>query len=136
VLPGCRHTNTMYWDVVMLYIRKHVHLQNLEMCLHLPGDLTCWIYVHRQKFKFVLHLRGDVCVDALKSYSVAKTHRIPYLDRLFSSKEPYNWWLFCGKKPATQDILCIFATLLCVDARKTHPRLKHNINIFTYIYIV
>ena len=27
-------------------------------------------------------------------YRVAKTHRMPYLYRLFSAKEPYNQWLF------------------------------------------
>jgi len=30
-------------------------------------------------------------------YRVAKTHRMPYLHRSFSAKEPYNLWLFCGK---------------------------------------
>jgi len=30
-------------------------------------------------------------------YKVAKTHRMPYLDRLFSAKKPCNWWLFCRK---------------------------------------
>jgi len=31
----------------------------------------------------------------------AKTHRMPYLCRSFSAKEPYNSWLFCGKRLAT-----------------------------------
>jgi len=30
-------------------------------------------------------------------YRVAKTHRVPYRYRSFSAKEPYIWWLFCGK---------------------------------------
>jgi len=34
-------------------------------------------------------------------YRVAKTHRMPYLYRSFSAKEPYNLWLFCEKGPAT-----------------------------------
>jgi len=34
-------------------------------------------------------------------YRVAKTHRIPYLYRSFSAKEPYIQWLFCGKWSAT-----------------------------------
>ena len=32
-------------------------------------------------------------------YRVAKTHRMPYLSRSFSAKEPYNQWLFCEKYP-------------------------------------
>ena len=29
----------------------------------------------------------------------------------FPTEEPYNQWLFCGKRPATQGNICIFATL-------------------------
>jgi len=47
----------------------------------------------------------------LKSYRVAKTHRMPYLYRSFSAKEPYNYWLFCGTWPATQGILWVFVNL-------------------------
>jgi len=43
-------------------------------------------------------------------YRVAKMHRLPYLYRSFSAKEPCNWWFCCGKRPATYGILCIFAT--------------------------
>ena len=34
---------------------------------------------------------------SLDGYRVAKTHRMPYLHRSFSAKEPYNYWLFCEK---------------------------------------
>jgi len=30
-------------------------------------------------------------------YRLAKMHRMPYLWRSFSAKEPRKWWLFCGK---------------------------------------
>jgi len=43
-------------------------------------------------------------------------HRMPYLDRSFSAKKPYNWWLFCRKRPATKGIACIFATLYNTNA--------------------
>jgi len=50
-------------------------------------------------------------------YKVAKTHRMTYLCASFSAKEPYDWWPFCGKTPAIQGILCIFATLYeCVTS--------------------
>jgi len=35
---------------------------------------------------------GEVC-----NYRVAKTHRMPYLYRSFSAKDPYNQWLFREK---------------------------------------
>jgi len=38
-------------------------------------------------------------------YMAAKTHRMPYLYRLFSAKEPYNSGLFCGKRPANEGVL-------------------------------
>ena len=36
-------------------------------------------------------------VSSVRSYRVAKTHRIPYLYRSFFAKVTYIWWLFCGK---------------------------------------
>ena len=35
------------------------------------------------------------------SYRAAMTHRMPHLYRSFSTKEPYNSWLFGKKRPAT-----------------------------------
>ena len=43
-------------------------------------------------------------------YRVAKRHRMPYLCRSLSAKEPYNYWLFWGNRPANYGILRIFAT--------------------------
>jgi len=36
---------------------------------------------------------------------------MPYLYRSFSAKELYNKWLFGEKRPASQGILWVFATL-------------------------
>ena len=36
----------------------------------------------------------------ISDHRVAKTHWMPYIYRSFSSKEPYNQWLFCEKWPA------------------------------------
>jgi len=44
-------------------------------------------------------------------YRVAKRHSTPDLYRVLSGKEPCNQWLFCGKRPATSGMPCIFATL-------------------------
>jgi len=46
---------------------------------------------------------------------------MPYLYKSFPAKEPYNQWLFCGKWPATQGILCICATLYRADFWKLLP---------------
>jgi len=32
----------------------------------------------------------------VSTYLVATMHRMPYLHRAFSAKEPYSSWLFCG----------------------------------------
>jgi len=37
----------------------------------------------------------------LCAYTVAKMHKMPYLDKSLSAKEPYNQWLFLRKRPAT-----------------------------------
>jgi len=37
----------------------------------------------------------------IQRYKEAKMHRMPDVYRLFPAKEPYNPWLFCGKRPAT-----------------------------------
>jgi len=39
--------------------------------------------------------------ESEREYSVAKMYRMPYLDTSFSAEEPYNYWLFCEKRPAT-----------------------------------
>jgi len=44
-------------------------------------------------------------------HRVAKMQRIPSLYRSFSVIEPYDEWLFCGERPATEGMLCIFAAL-------------------------
>ena len=42
---------------------------------------------------YITHYLHILCTDA----KAAKTHRMPYVYRSFSAKEPYNWWLF-GEK--------------------------------------
>jgi len=38
----------------------------------------------------IIHLEGTLHVYVLYIYRVAKTHRMPYLHRSFSAKEPCN----------------------------------------------
>ena len=61
---------------------------------------------------------SEWCLLKWLEYTVAKTHRMPYLPRSFSTKETNNLWLFCRKLPA------IFATLLCLGSQNSpHPLL-------------
>jgi len=50
------------------------------------------IFQMRDHISYARHTTSDKTY-----YSVAKTHKIPYLYRSFPAKEPYNEWLFCGK---------------------------------------
>jgi len=65
-------------------------------------------------FSAVLHAFDLFCMfqfSTLACSRMAKKHGISHLYRLFSTKKPYNQWLFCGTRIATYGILCIFATL-------------------------
>jgi len=89
---------------VSLHVRDDYSLAHLN----LGGSDRRWLPVDKQTDpvsfpRLFLVYRGlfmsllcmYVCV-----YRVAKMHRMPYLDTSFSAKEPYNWWLFCQKRPA------------------------------------
>jgi len=51
----------------------------------------------------LMHLRHPVSRihTRRQRYRMVRTHETLYLYRSFSSKEPYDWWLFCEKRPAT-----------------------------------
>ena len=53
-------------------------------CKHMYWTVDTHICVH----VYVFHVKPP-------SYRVAKTHKMPYLYRSFSAKEPYNDWLYC-----------------------------------------
>jgi len=55
-------------------------------------------------------------------YRVAKTHRMLYLQRTFSAKEPYIWWLLCEKWPATFPTFCEIGHLLTLRSNFSCPR--------------
>jgi len=107
-------------DVGAMYIYKHIHI-----CTHLHKLLIVSVYQSDCGYGVatisrLLKIIGLFCKRALskRRYSaketnnfkeptnrshpiyfcrVAKTHRMHYLHRLFSAKEPYDSWLFCGK---------------------------------------
>ena len=60
-------------------------------------------------------------------YIVAKTHRLTHLYLSFFTQEPYDFWLFYEKRPATSGILSIFGTLFPTrihSLSKTHKQMQ------------
>ena len=71
------------------------------VCLRLVGSLKLQIFFVKVPYKRddILQKRFIILRSLLivaTPYRAAKTHRMPYLYRSFSAKEPYNLWLFCG----------------------------------------
>ena len=69
----------------------------------------------------------------LEMVQVVKTHRMPYLYRSFSAKEPCNQWLLCGKRPATWGILCIIATLYQMETWEAGVISRQSIPILHFV---
>ena len=104
-----RNTLSDFWD-------KHVN----ESCLILSREGIAMLHAatHCNTLQHTaiqcnipqrLCLESPICCNATRcntmqhnaTYRVAKMHRVPYLPRSLSAKEPYNEWLFCEKRPAT-----------------------------------
>jgi len=78
----------------------------LKGWLWLVGSLKLQVIFVKEPYKRddILQKRPIILRSLLTvatPYRVAKTHRMFYLYRSFSAKEPYNLWLFCRKWPAT-----------------------------------
>ena len=71
-------------------------------------------YIYRWRFVLIERLSNGVLPSSMSAhtlYRVAKRHTIPDLYRSLCAKKSCSYWLFCGKRPASYDILCLFATL-------------------------
>ena len=99
---------------VCIYICVYIYA-HMRVCVCI-GVRVCdcvrigWIGVYSHFYVGVCMHMMCVCVQSFVC-KVAKTYRIPYLHSSFSAKELYTYWLFGKKRPAIQDILCIFTTL-------------------------
>ena len=73
------------------------------------------------KINLFFFKKKKALVEPTVRYKVAEMHRVPYLYRSLSAKEPFNWWLFCRKRPV-----------------KTRPpvHFRHPVPNHVYIYIV
>jgi len=97
------HTNERVMSHTWMSPVTLTHKQEVTMCGSDFGVLDsspavkvpCNIWMSHVTYEQVLTICGSnfVALD----YRVAKTHRMPYLYRSFSAKEPYNRWLFCEK---------------------------------------
>jgi len=122
----CMYARTftcLYECIYVAYLlwRVLVPLDSLPATLLFPPvffDLNHWIGCDCQALSStwgsVEWKYGCVCVcvcvlcgykhvshSALFSLLVAKTHGMPHLYRSFFAEEPYYYWLFCEKWPAT-----------------------------------
>jgi len=99
-----------------MHIYICIHIQ-IYICTHTHLYITyIFIYIHTHTYEHpssssTLHIWRMKRSMNETNCRVAKTHRMPYLYKSFSVKEPYNSCLFCGKWPATQGVLWVFATL-------------------------
>jgi len=90
--------------------------------IYVPGWVCArvWVCVCVCVCVECLYMRLYLTIQSHKNtysrHRTLKMHRVPYLHGPFSTTEPYNQWLFCGKRPATQGNLCIFDPVQAVDA--------------------
>ena len=119
-----RYTHIMYLQHVHIFtthvvrsILKTHPISHPRLCVHATRDE---FGIYNTRIMDLQHTHISIRVWCIPNsfihccgrglYRVAKTHRMPYLYRSFSAKEPYNQWLFCEKRPE-KDILRVFATL-------------------------
>jgi len=112
--------SALHWNAhTRLHIRDltvtNSYMWLTDMC-HMSVWLVTACHTERQELHWNAHTRmhtrdmtvtnsymwlTDTCLEPMTcqcmSYRVAKTHRMPYLYRSFSAKEPYSQCLFCGK---------------------------------------
>jgi len=92
----------VYIYSLSLYMHGCLRIIEIWMCI----CIYIYIYMHgsigvrADEIEFNKH-RQYLCQIHVYLYRVAKTHRMPYLHKSLSAKEPYNEWLFCEKWPAT-----------------------------------
>jgi len=83
------YRNVQIWKPKHEYhiIAKNVNWHTICVCTHNETQTQIQKYTQSVRSAYV--------------YRAAKTHRMPDLYRLFSTKNFNKWWLFCGKRRAT-----------------------------------
>jgi len=107
------HTYSRTHSHTHTHIHAHTHTSlrparpanSVRLCLYVH---LCVCGVHIYKYIICTHRSTYMLVCRLANVSRDATH---LFYRSSSKKETYNHWLFCVKRPATEGILCIFATL-------------------------
>jgi len=74
------------WHLTGAYTHTHAHT-HIHIHIHIQSHIHTHTHTHAHAHT---HLTGAY-------YRVPKIHRLPYLYRSVSTKQPYNKWLFCEK---------------------------------------
>ena len=96
----CMRKNQNVCGKIIMYAKVLYAFSNLkEPCIpygwcNSKGRCIIYIFIW---FTILIYARKR----SIDWYTVAKTHKMPYLCRSFCSKEPKYWWFFCGKWPAS-----------------------------------
>ena len=94
----------------------------------------CWKHERKkgrqEKKKLVEETAASDGVSAVSmDYRLAKTHTMRRVYKSFSAQEPYDSWLFCGKRPAIGGTLCIFATLEWTQFSASENIFPHHLHL-------
>jgi len=93
--------HTWMSQVIYELVTSHIN----ETCHTWMSHVTYgWVTsrMNASRHIWMIHVTYEQIINNTRAhYRVAKMHRMPYLDRSSSAKEPYNQWLFCEKWPAT-----------------------------------
>ena len=95
----CNMYLTYHVYVCNMYLRYHVYVCNMYLRYHVyvcNTYRTCESY-NRDNILPKRPIILQILLTVATQYRVAQSHRMPYLRRSFSTKEPYNQWLFCKK---------------------------------------
>jgi len=123
--------NYSIYSIYSIYIHIHIFAYYIYICICICIHIYIFIYIH------ILRRTASPPKYSIGWRTVIGCH----LDRSFSAKEPYNWWLFCGKWPATEGILWVFATLfiytythICIIHIYIYGQCLHRPPVYICIY--
>ena len=81
-----------------MHIYIHIHIyEHIYMYIYASTYVYPKPQILKSNYECMRERAREKERERERCYRVAKTHRMPYLYRSSSAKEPYNQWLFCEK---------------------------------------